>query len=110
MGLQRRGIVFETRGRLLVSVQYQAVIVGGGNSRWDVNQCRAHPESTVSLTCVSLSSSALFAQTSCKRTVHIVLMWQGDHISSRVYHSRREEIPRAFQGKVCSALEESINS
>lgn len=32
MGLQRRGLVFETLGGLLVSVQYQAVIVGGGKS------------------------------------------------------------------------------
>lgn len=52
MGLQRRGIVFETLGGLLVNVQYQAVIVGGGNFPWDVNQCRAHPESTGSLASV----------------------------------------------------------
>ena len=75
MGLQRRGIVFETLGGLLVSVQYQAVIVGGGKFRRDVDQCRAHPESKGSLTSVSLSSSVLSAQTSCKSSVHILLMW-----------------------------------
>lgn len=32
MGLQWRGIVFKTLGGLLVSVQYRAVIVGGGKS------------------------------------------------------------------------------
>ncbi len=33
MGLQRRGIVLEALGGLLVRVQCQAVIVGGGKNR-----------------------------------------------------------------------------
>ena len=53
MGLQRRGLVFEALGGLLVSVQSQAVVFGGGNFQRDVNQCRAHPESTGSVASIS---------------------------------------------------------